>query len=354
MLNDQSKSQQSGDFSVNLQAGNINIAHGLTVADAKEISLMVFKENFPVLAAQAMDTVKKNIEAFTEEYLTRLFESSPTSLQNFSDPGLMFTVYQAQRDFAVSGDKAIGNLLIDMLVERSKMKERDVLRIVTDESLKVIPKLTDTQIDMLTVIFLVKYVVPEMVHDLDSLKKYLLDFFLPFIGSVTRDPAEYRHIAYCGCGTVGIATMAVPDWSIEEMLLARFGGILTIGSLPSEMEKKFASKPHLAKYLKPCTKNPERLQTIFVSKTELEARLDNDSADIQDVYDMLWLYDRSLMETGQVTMFVQRLSNRFINFLNTWNHSDIKLTTLTSVGIAIAAANFQRKTKFTMDICDWI
>jgi hypothetical protein len=266
----------------------------------------------------------------------------------------MYAVYQAQRDFAVTGDKEMGNLLIDMLIERSKMKERDVLRIVTDESLKVIPKLTQAQINMLTVIFLVKYAVAYTVKDVDSLRSYLLEFFLPFIGSVTKDPGEYRHIAYCGCGTVGIATMAVPDWSIEEMLLARFGGILTNGSLSSEMEKKFASKPHLNKYLKPFIDNPLKLQTIFVSKTELEEKLDNDSTDIQDLHDMLWLYDRSLMETRQVTMFVQRINSKFINFINIWNNSDIKLTTLTSVGIAIAAANFQRLTKCPLDISEWI
>jgi hypothetical protein len=59
---------------------------------------------------------------------------------------MQYAVFTAQREFARSGDDQLGDILVDILVDRTKEPDRSLLQIVLNESLNVAPKLTADQL----------------------------------------------------------------------------------------------------------------------------------------------------------------------------------------------------------------
>ena len=139
------KKQEGGDGSSNIQAENVNVYNGITYKDAKEIALDVFNSNFIRLKSEAAQIAAERAEEITEKN-----EKSPESLEEFKNPAMQDALFQTQKEYAKSGDEELGNLLVDILVDRAKTQERNMLQLVLDESLLVAPKLTVEHFDLLT------------------------------------------------------------------------------------------------------------------------------------------------------------------------------------------------------------
>ena len=71
---------------------------------------------------------------------------------NLVDPDFQYSIYLVQREYARTGDETLGDLLTDILVDRSKCDNRSILQIVLNESLLVAPKLTSVQVNTLSLI----------------------------------------------------------------------------------------------------------------------------------------------------------------------------------------------------------
>ena len=136
MLNKDQK-QNIAQGSTAIQAGgNVTITKtGLTYAEVRDVALDVFRANFYELAGVAKETAKARAEEITEEFLSKLQKEHPAGLEKSNDPDFQYALFTVQKEYARNGDKDLGDLLVDLLVDRSKQEQRDILQIVLNESL---------------------------------------------------------------------------------------------------------------------------------------------------------------------------------------------------------------------------
>lgn len=195
------QNQNAGDNSTNLQGGNVVIHQGISYADAKEIALDVFKSNYLELSAKAYDLAKSRAEELVDDFLARM-ESENSEIGSLEDPGFQHTLFNAQKEYAKTGDREIGDILVDILVDRANENSRSLRQIVLDESITIISKLTIEQLNALSLIFLLRHSQNMGIVDHEKLVGCIAEFLMPFTENVSKEISTYQHLQYCGCGSV--------------------------------------------------------------------------------------------------------------------------------------------------------
>ncbi|MCH7625798.1 MAG: hypothetical protein IIC83_07725, partial [Chloroflexi bacterium] len=148
-----------GDESINIHATNVTVSNGLSIRDAKEIAKAVFEENAVKLKDEAADIASDRANEILDSILTRIHDEKPEAIEAFRRPDVQMAIFAAQKEHARRGNKELADLLVDLLVERVSHTDDGLMSIVLDESLGVASKLTPDQLDILSLIFLLRYTV---------------------------------------------------------------------------------------------------------------------------------------------------------------------------------------------------
>ena len=202
--NDQKQHVVEGSTAIQA-GGNVTIAKvGLTYSEVKAVALDVFRENFYKLGKVANETAKLRAEEITDEFFAKLQEEHPNGLDRSQDPDFQYALFTVQKEYARNGDKDLGDLLVDLLVDRSKQEQRNILQIVLNESLSTAPKLTESQLANLAVIFLFRYTQSYGIGNQEMLGEFFDKHALPFVDKVVKNSASYQHLEFTGCGAIGI------------------------------------------------------------------------------------------------------------------------------------------------------
>lgn len=192
----------AGDNSTNIQdSKNVNVhQYGLGFNEVKEVAMMVFKSNFYDLGKTVEKIINERAEEIINEYLKRLISKDPEALKNTEDADLRFIIYEAQKNHARRGDKEIADLLVDMLIDRTVTKDETLVKIVYNEALEILPKLTSKQINILTAIFILRYVNIGSVFYIEQLNSAMRKF----TEVVPEEEFFYQHLQYAGCISISI------------------------------------------------------------------------------------------------------------------------------------------------------
>ena len=126
-------------------------------------------------------------------------------IQNTKNPDIRYDIIEAQKAYARLGDQEMADLLVKILVERTKSTENTFKNIALNESLSVIPKLTSKQIDVITLIYLVRYYsfVPEFKMPFDFYYQTLVNFLAV---EIPNSEMFYQHLQYSGCLSISIGS----------------------------------------------------------------------------------------------------------------------------------------------------
>lgn len=198
-MNKSSQRQTTGDNATSLQSGrDIHYHEGMDYLQVKEVAMDVFKSNFYDLGEKVEKIIIERAEGFISKYLDKLKEEAPENLSNTEDPDIRFALYEAQKNHARRGDAEISDIMVDMLVSRTKVEDESLMKLVTNEALEIIPKLTIKQIDIMTIIFLMRYVNIGEIFKLDRLFK-LINIFA---NDIPEDQFFYQHLQYAGCASI--------------------------------------------------------------------------------------------------------------------------------------------------------
>lgn len=196
------------DHTTPVQANSVVIHHGVSYADVKSIASDVYKENMLSLSKEATICAVERAEHLTENFLAKLVARDPASMVSMQDPGMQMALFSAQREYARSGDSALEELLVDILVERSSHRAHSIGKIVLDESLTVVPKLTAEHLDAITINCILTRALVEFSSQKEFLK-FIKSGFLPFCMNLSADNACYEHLEYAKCGSI----MRVARWA---------------------------------------------------------------------------------------------------------------------------------------------
>lgn len=204
MLNDKNEIK-SGDKSTNIQGKDVTVNqnNGMSYSDVRQVAMDVFKSNFYDLGEGIDSLLYQRAEEIINKYLDKLLKDSPESLINTKDPDIRYSIYNVQKNHARLGNEDLADLMVDALVERTKLKEQDLLKLIMNESLEVMPKLTMKQIDTLTIIFILRYVNIKDVIPLNNLP----DVLSLFSKDMPKDEWFYQHLQYASCISISIGSV---------------------------------------------------------------------------------------------------------------------------------------------------
>ena len=230
------QSQKGGDSSTNIQAQR-DVIIGLGYSDVRDIAMDIFKTNFIELRSIAQQVAIERAEALVDSFLKEAVRQGQTEIPEAENPDFQYALFSAQRDYARTGDQDLGNLLVQLLVDRTKLRDRDLLQIVLNQSLTVAQMLTSDQLDSLSLVFLLRYTVNNALSNpleypvylrapavFSSLVSYLDREILQFVPRASRRDSAYQHLEYAGCGSISLGEI-----SVEQIFLKSYGGLVCKG-----------------------------------------------------------------------------------------------------------------------------
>jgi hypothetical protein len=340
--------QQADGQALALQAGrDVNI--GLSYSDVKEIALDVYRANFYQLAGLARQEAATRAEEITEAFLNKLERENPDGFSQANEPGFQYALYTAQKEHARSGNKNLGDLLVDLLVDRTKQQHRDFLQIVLDESLSTAPKLTDSQLASLAAVFFLRYTQNKLLGTHESLGLNLDRFLAPLVGSITKSVASFQHLEFTGCGAIAVTQM-----SLEEQLSNAYQGLFVKGFEANAIDEKGVTIGNDHRVFIPCLNDETKLQVKALNVEGLEDYLNSLGISAEDVVGIRSLFTLNAMSHEEVREKCISIRGYMASVFDFWWDSPAKNFTLTSVGIAIGHANIKRFAGEFADLSIWI
>lgn len=348
MLN-KNQDQTVAEGGAALQAGgDINVINtGLTVLEARAIALDVAKATFYELSGVAKDTATSRVEEITNRVIEKLEKEYPAGLQKAKDPDFQYSLLTVQKEFARNGDADLGSLLVDLLVDRSKQDQRDILQIVLNESLATAPKLTNSQLAALALIFLFRYTQAGSVDNHDLFGQYLDRYALPFADKLPNSAASYQHLEFAGCGTVLVGP------PLEEQIGNAYQGLFLNGFSSEEITARNISIGLDPQFFVACLNDPTKLQVKALNKQALSNKIEDTLLSADDGAKLLSLFDERKMSSVQIKAKIIEVRGYMAQVFDAWTES-MQSFTLTSVGMAIGHANIKRFTGEFAKLEIWI
>lgn len=349
MIKDQKQQVSEGGTAIQA-GGSVSITNtGLTYSEVREVALDVFRANFYELSGLAKEIAKTRAEQVTEEFLSKLQRENPSGLSKANDPDFQHALFTVQKEFARTGDKDLGDLLVDLLVDRSKQEQRDILQIVLNESLNTAPKLTDNQVAVLAIVFLFKYTQNFDVGDHATLGQYLDKHVAPFASKLLKNMAAYQHLEFCGCGSIGMGSIR-----LETILGNTYQGQFLKGFESKAISERAVSLGNDPRFFIPCLNDPKLLQVRANSKETLEKMFDTHNVAAEDRAKISDLLDLNKMSDAEIKAKCIEIRPFMADVFDTWSSSQMAHFTLTSVGIAIGHANIKRLVGEFANLSIWI
>lgn len=345
------QSQQASDGSTAIQAARdvLVVNTGLSYAEAREVALDVFRANFMQLVGEAKDAATKRAEEVTDKFLAKLQQENAQGVEQARSPDFQYGLYTVQRDYARTADKDLGDLLVDLLVDRTKHPDRDMLQIVLNESLSVASKLTINQLSALSVIFFLKYCNTRGVVTLASLGEQLDKFVKPFIDKLPATSVSYQHLQFAGCGSVQLASI-----SLEDVLWQRYQGLFVRGFDPTALNGcTFFLNPSqqiVVKSAYDSTKSVIRAQNA----EHLDLVLTAHRVSATDAERVKSVFAQNRLSADEIRAKSTEVRPYLASLFDLWNKTELHNFMLTSVGIALGHANTKRMTGEFANLSIWV
>lgn len=350
LVSDRQEQSASGGSTAYQAGGNLIVNSGMTYAEVRQTALDVFQSNFYELAGAAREVARERAEAITEEFLEKLQAANPEGLRQANDPGFQHALFTMQKEHAKIGDKELGDLLVDLLVDRTKQEQRNILQIVLDESLNTAPKLTDGQLSNLSVIFLLRYTKHTGLNSHAALGQFWDKHVKHFASGISGNNASFQHLQFTGCGSVSAGSQ-----QLEVILQNAYPGLFLKGFERQEIESRQFSMGADPRLFVRCLNDPSKLQVGALDDAGLESAIARFGVSGDDIQKFKELFAANKMTHEEVRAKCIEVRGYMAPLFETWSQSSMKNFTLTSVGIAIGHANIKRlvKEEFS-DLSIWI
>jgi len=342
------KTQKSGDESINIQANSITVQTGLTYSDVKKIALDVFRNNFEELSVVAVDTARNRAEEITEKFLQELQKQNQKAFNNAQDPDFQYSLFTVQKEYARSGDEDLGDLLVDILVERTKVDQRGLLQIVLNESIAVAPKLTSSQFSALSIMFSLRYTRYLLMTSLDMLNRYLSYRLAPFIKDLPKSRASYQHLEFAGCGSISMGSVTIAK------IFKKYPGVFTKGFTKEQFDNELAQINGCEKLLIPSLRNNDLFQFNATDFEVLKQKMSQEGINEADFSKVESFWKKYLISDEELKKDLINRNENMATLIDAWENTFMNRMTLTSVGIAIAHAYTRSKTGDSDDLSIWI
>jgi hypothetical protein len=213
----------------------------------------------------------------------------------------------------------------------------------------IAPKLTDTQLSCLAIIFLFRYTQNYGIGNHAMLGQYFDKHVQPFNGHLVKNNASYQHLEFTGCGSIQMGEI-----SLEDVLGQTYQGLFLKGFDSTEIGARDITAYLDQKFFIPCLNDSTKLQVRANSKEALDKQLDAFSIQGNDRDRIISLFNHGKMSPQEIREKCIQIRPYMKEVFNTWSESPMKAFTITSVGMAIGHANIKRLIGEFADLSIWV
>lgn len=191
-----------------------NNYYGLTPAEASQMAIDLFMDNFPKLQEAAMKTVRERVDEIIQEIVSKIEEKYEGNYSAFSKPDMQYILVEAEKGYARKGTPELCSILSSLIADRTACTENSYLEMVLDKSIEITPSLLPHHLDYLTLIFLYKNVFFYDISTLDDLKNRYCEIHTTF-----HTPSTFNTISYFNM--LGLLTISLGEG--DEILSKTYG-----------------------------------------------------------------------------------------------------------------------------------
>lgn len=346
------QSQTGGDGSTNLQAGRDVVYNGPSYEEMRIVALDVYRANAMELRGIAEDLATARAEKLTNDFLNRLFTEKPERAERLSDPDVQNVLFEAQRDYARSGEEDLSRVLVDLLSSRVDEDARSLRTLALNEAIISAPKLTEGQRRAIAIVFILRYSRPTFAMNAEYYAaNYLRPSVLPLAGELPTNNFDYQHIEYVGAGTVSIS-----EASFGLLLRSGVSGLFSQGFVRDQLSeglRDLVDQTRDTPVVIPLERDHARLRFNFIFEDLFDSWLaDLGLEPFRD--EIKNLHDSSLMADNLICEELEAHLPELSTVRKVWDESSIRNLTLTTVGIAIGHAYWQRLTGNSSPLSAWL
>jgi hypothetical protein len=340
--------QRAGENTTNYQAQTINV-NGVSYTEAKEIALDVFRANALELSQIARQVAEERVEEITELLFKTMMERAPEAINSVTDPGMQRAIFRVQEEYACSGDETLGEVLVDMLVDRAQSNDRDIRQITLNEAIKTAPKLATHHFTILATLLLTAKTQFTNVPTVVALHRHLKSDLAPVVEGLRVTESDLRHLQYAGCLAVDLG-----ERTVGSIFSGTYPALFTKGFTRDEINEP--SKELGPPAIIPCLRDNTKLQVAAINKDVLQKNLIPEQKLTEHEAELTRLMDVNLMPANEIEEEIASLHPSLRNLVDLWAASQMSHCQLTGVGIAVGHANIRRTLgpKFTAGIDIWV
>lgn len=346
------QSQNQDGSGTAIQAGqnvNITIQQGIPAAEVRQMLLDVLRANLLEYRGRAQEQAIHRGEKITDAFLEKLSQENPEGLRQAETPDFQDALFTVQKEYAKAGDEHLGALLVDLLVDRTKQEDRNILQLVLNEALHTAPKLTKGQMATLSLVFLIRYTRCNGLGNLSQFADYYRRHLGGLLNDATTNDSSFQHLEFAGCGAIGMGEV-----SMHGALTQTYPGLFSTGFDQARLDGAKLSERVRSALIIPCLNDPAKFQVAALNGTALEEKLGTLKTSDEERQQLNNLLIAAPVAPGQFELMLDPVAPFFREIVRLWDSTSMRKFTLTSVGMAIGHANIKRFTGEFAPLSIWI
>lgn len=232
------RQQKGGQGSENYQAGrDIVINSGISVREVYVLAREIVQDQLMELREEARAVASARAEELIAEFIEKV-QGQNGQLEAIREPEVQYALISAQREYARSGREFHRRMLTNLLAAKCQEGVGNLEDVVLSEAIETVRKLSRRQTSTLSVNWLLRWVKATDIHTHKDLANWIESNVSPFLDAVATSTADYKHIDYCGCGSVSVGSITLPL-----IISIHYPGLFQRGLDPGQIPDSLGSYP---------------------------------------------------------------------------------------------------------------
>lgn len=351
MVDNQKQSANNGSMAV--QAGGpVSINTGMTSAQMAEI-LSALAIHVETLGRHGKEAIENRLREFESSIIERFANDAAAQTEAFLEPDFLAATLDAQRAYARSGDSDLRDVLIDLIVQRSKNKDRSRLSLTLNDAIQKVGSIPQADLNAMSLMFVFQNAQSQGIGNLAQLAAFLASLAVPISKDISSSKSAFDYLSAHGCVVTSPGIITYP--SAMQIILDRYGAAVAKGLPEASMRSAFSNYDALMCVgLVVDSPYGGELKTFSYCGPDLDKRL-AERLILGDYYERYRSLTKDFLPSEEE--FIGAISEMLPEaqqILNAYDAPPLRNTSLTSIGIALAHANLARGPLREVDLSIWI
>ncbi|MFF3242222.1 LPO_1073/Vpar_1526 family protein [Streptomyces sp. NPDC002870] len=284
-------------------------------------------------SAKAFAEARDRVEELTVNYLRKLRDDAPETLQNAQDPAVQSSLLDAQSAYAKSGDPRLGEVLVNLLARRTESTERGVRQLAISAAIASVDRMSAAHLKLCTAHFFATTVVIAGPTVPDELYLALKATISPFMQNLGASTSDIGYLLDVGVVKADVVLEATP----VSQFMKRYPGLFCKGVKEERI-------PNLDWHIKagiagPSPRTPGLIQLNSSNADDLSVRLKGTERESDTGQLASLLLENAMSEEEAFAEMADKVPG-FKEFSSLWDRANgLRGFTLTVTGLAVAHAN---------------